>query len=124
VSVFAFGRRNFCSVFDVFAVYRNVNGIPCVSSTPVATYETPFAKTVVEPDVQNVYAVPFTVEVNCVYLSMVTDAGASVGVTVILTFAFAPVDDCGVYPNIDAFETTESLNCAESKKDSLASMFT
>ena len=65
-----------------------------------------------------------TDEVNCVYLSMVTEAGASVGVTEILTFALAPVDDCGVYPNIDAFETTESLNCAESKKDSLASMFT
>jgi hypothetical protein len=70
----------------------------------------------------NVYAVPLTAEVNCVYLSIVTEAGASVGVTEIPTFAFAPVDDCGVYPNIDAFATTESRNCAESKKDSLASI--
>ena len=51
------------------------------------------------------------------------DAGESPGVTVIETFAFEPVADCGVYPSIDAFATTESRNCAESKKDSLASIF-
>ena len=37
VSVFAFGSKNFWSVFAVLAVYRNVNGTPCVSYTPVAT---------------------------------------------------------------------------------------
>ena len=52
ISVFAFGRRNFCSVFAVFAVYRNVNGIPCVNVTPDAVY-TPFTGvTVVESAVQ------------------------------------------------------------------------
>ena len=44
---------------------------------------------VVELAVQKVYAVPFTVDVNCVNLSIVIDAGASPGVIVKLTFAFA-----------------------------------
>ena len=64
-----------------------------------------------------------TVEVNCVFLSMVIVAGESVGETVIATFAFAPLADLGVYPNIEAFATTESLNCAESRNASLASIF-
>ncbi len=65
---------------------------------------------------------PFTVEINCVSLSIVIDAGEVPGTIVILTFAFAPVVELGVYPNIDALETTESLSWAESKKDSLASI--
>ena len=36
VSVFSFGNINFCSVLEVFAVYLNVTGTPCVNSTPDA----------------------------------------------------------------------------------------
>ena len=38
------------------------------------------------------------------------DAGEVSGVIVTLTFAFAPVVELGVYPNIDALDTTESLS--------------
>ena len=41
---------------------------------------------------QKMYDVPLTVEVNCVFLSMVMVAGESPGVTVIATFAFAPLE--------------------------------
>jgi len=53
-TVFAFGSKNFWSVFAVSTEYLNVKGMPCVNSTPDAVYTPSLGIIVCELDVQKV----------------------------------------------------------------------